>query len=110
MYVGGSLYYIGEATRIIHTYEDLFWSGKREDHLAVSQQIKYPNLLVLRKGSERLVLLFNEGATPLPVVLENKNLRPGQVATVFETGKSAPDPAKMSLTVPPEDVLVVHIR
>ncbi|MEI8248774.1 MAG: hypothetical protein WCI51_23300, partial [Lentisphaerota bacterium] len=38
----GSHYYVGEATRIISEYEDLFFAGERADQLAVSEQIKYP--------------------------------------------------------------------
>lgn len=107
---GGSLYYIGEATRLISAFEPLFWDGERADDLAASEQIKYPNLLVLKLGKERLVLLFNEGEEPLSVVLENKRLAPGQVATVFETDIRTNNPAKMKVTVPPEDCVVVHIK
>lgn len=108
--VGGMLYYIGEATRIISQYEDLFWDGERADDLAESEQIKYPDLLVLEKGTERLVLLFNEGRKPLALVLKNKELKPGQTGNVFGTDARTPTPATMALTIPPEDVVVVHIR
>jgi hypothetical protein len=108
--VGGMLYYIGEATRIISEYEDLFWDGERADDLAESPQIKYPNLLVLKKGRERLVLLFNEGAAPLAVVLRNRDIASGQTATVFERNAKVANPAAMRLTIPPEDVAVVHIQ
>jgi len=108
--VGGMLYYIGEATRIISEYENLFWDGERVDDLAESEQIKYPNLLVLRYGDERLVLLFNEGDQPLTAQLRNKDIEPGETATVFETGVRIPDPKTMKLTIPAEDVIVVHRR
>ena len=109
-FAGGMRYYLGEATRIISTFEPLFWEGERADDLASSEQIKYPNLLVLKRGDERLVLLFNEGDEPLEVALENKNLKPGQKGVVFEAGIETDNPAKMKLTVPPEDVAVVHIN
>lgn len=106
----GQLYYIGEATRAISEFEELFWSGERADRLAASEQIQYPNLLVLTKGDERLVLLFNEDAKPLEVVLENKDVKPGQTATVWGKPGAIKSPAKMKLTIPAEDVVLVHIR
>ena len=106
----GSHYYVGEATRIISEYEDLFFAGERADQLAVSEQIKYPNLLVLKKGDERLVLVFNEGAQPLRVLLENRELAAGQKATIFGVNQVVEQPGKMELTVAPEDVAVVHIK
>ena len=109
-FAGGIRYYLGEATRILSTFEPLFWDGERADELASSEQIKYPNLLVLKRGDERLVLLFNEGDEPLEVVLENKNLKPGQKGVVFEAGVETDSPARMNVTVPCEDVTVVHIK
>jgi len=108
--VSGMFYYIGEATRIISEYEDLFYDGKRQDSLATSGQIKYPNLLVLTKGDERLVLLFNEGNKPLKVILQNKNLKPGQSASVYGDSKIIGNPVKMNIIIKPEDVAVVHIK
>jgi hypothetical protein len=106
----GSHYYIGEATRLIAEYEDLFYAGERADQLAVSEQIKYPNLLVLKKGKERLVLLFNEGTQPLRVLLENRELASGQKATIFGVKQVVEQPGKMEVTVEPGDVTVVHIK
>ena len=106
----GQQYYIGEATRIISEYEDLFWSGERADQLAASEQIKYPNLLVLRKGKERLVLLFNEGSQPIRVILQNKDLASGQKAKIVGVNQVVERPEKMELMVGPEDVAIVHIQ
>ena len=106
----GQQYYLGEATRAISEFEGLFWGGERADHLAASAQIKYPNLLVLTKDGERLVLLFNEDGKPLEVELENKDLKPGQTATIWEKPGTIATPARMKVTVPAEDVLLVHIR
>jgi hypothetical protein len=108
--VAGMFYWIGEATRLIGEYEDLFYSGKREDSLASSEQIKYPNLLVLIKGDERLVLLFNETDKPLKVELNNKNLKIGQSASIFESPEKISNPEKMSVTVDAGDVAAVHIK
>ncbi|OGV67643.1 MAG: hypothetical protein A3K19_14675 [Lentisphaerae bacterium RIFOXYB12_FULL_65_16] len=107
---GGMLYWIGEATRILATYEDLFFEGERDDSLAGCDQLKYPDVLVLKRGDERLVLLFNEGDTPLQVKLQNKDVRPGQAATVFGTDVKTDSPAEMTVTIPEQDVAVVHIR
>ncbi len=106
----GQLYYIGEATRLIGTYEDLFYNGKREDTLATSDQLKYPNLLVLTKGDERLVLLFNETSKPISVHLNNLNLKNGQSAAVFGNSKQIKNPEKMTVSVAAGDVTAVHIK
>jgi len=106
----GMKYYIGEATRLIAEHEDLFWDGKRADELAVSEQIKYPDLLVLKKGDERLILLFNEGAKPMTVQLQSKDVKPGQKATVYGTPISTDTPEQMEVIIAPEDVAVVHIK
>ena len=109
-YVAGIRYYIGAATRIISTFEPLFWHGERANDLACSEQIKYPNLLVLKRGDERLVLLFNEDNKPLAVTLENKELKAGQQAAIFERGGPVPNPARIKLSIPAEDYAVVHIK
>jgi hypothetical protein len=106
----GQHFYIGEATRLIAEYEDLFYDGKREDSLAESEQLKYPNLLVLTKGDERLVLLFNETDVPVTVQLNNKTLKSGQTATVFGSSDKIGNPRKMSVTVGAGDVAAVHIN
>lgn len=108
-YRAGSYYWIGEATRTIATFEDLFVDGKRADDLASSGQIAYPNLLVLTKDRERLVLLFNERDTALTATLENMKLIPGQQARVFEHGDWV-DARKLEVTVPARDVTAIHVR
>jgi hypothetical protein len=108
--VAGMFYWIGESTRLISEYEDLFYAGKREDSLASSEQLKYPNLLVLTKGDERLILLFNETDKPVKVELNNKNLKPGQSASVFGSSEKISSPEKMSVTVATGDVTAVHIK
>ena len=108
--VAGMFYWIGEATRLIAEYEDLFYSGKREDSLASSEQLKYPNLLVLIKGDERLVLLFNETDKPVKVELNNKNLKSGQIASVFGSSEKISNPEKMTVTVDAGDVSAVYIK
>jgi hypothetical protein len=106
----GQLYYIGEATRIIANYEGLFYDGQREDNLAASEQLKYPNLLVLTKGDERLVLLFNETDKPMTVKLSNKNLKSEQRASVFERSTKISNPEMMSVDIGAGDVTAVYIR
>ena len=108
--IAGMMYWIGEATRAITDYEDLFLNGERKDSLAVSKEIKYPDLLVLSKGKERLVLLFNEGSTPKKVDLENKALAKGAVAKLWNTDIVVNDPAKMTVTIPENDVVLIHIK
>lgn len=107
---GGMLYWIGEATRILAEYEDLFLLGERDDALAACDKLDYPDVLVLKRGDERLVLLFNEGEKPLTVTLRNKDVKPGQTATVFGTDLRTDKPAEMTVTVPEQDAVVAHIR
>jgi hypothetical protein len=106
----GQLYYLGEATRALSDFEALFYSGQRQDDLAASAQVKYPNLLVLANGEERLVLVFNEGGKPLAVELENRDTKPGQKAKIWGQPGLGGDPARVKLTVPPDDVALVHIK
>jgi hypothetical protein len=107
--VAGMPYWIGEATRIIATYEDLFLNGERADNLAVSEQIAYPDLLVLRKGDRRLVLLFNETDAARKVTLRNLDLAPGQRARVFEQD-SWGNAASINVIVPAGDAVAVEIE
>jgi hypothetical protein len=108
-YRAGSHYWIGEATRVIAAHENLFVDGERADHLAASDQIAYPNLLVLKHGQERLVLLFNEGEAELPVTLRNIDLAAGQQARVFERGDWG-EAGSVEVVIPPRDAVVVHVR
>jgi len=108
--VAGTRYYVGEATRIIGQFEHLFWDGERADDLAASDGIGYPNLLVLKLGPERLVLLFNETDRETTVTLRNKNLAAGQNAVLFRAARRADNPAAMTLAIPAQDVVAVHIK
>jgi len=107
--VAGMPYWIGEATRIIATYEDLFVEGERADQLASSDEVAFPDLLVLRKGKRRLVLLFNESNKERPVTLRNLEVEPGQTARVFEG--TEPHPAEtIKLVIPARDALAVIVE
>ena len=75
-FAGGIRYYLGEATRVLSAFEPLFWDGERADALATCDRLSYPDVLVLRLGGQRLVLLFNETDAAQSVVLTNKELRP----------------------------------
>ncbi|MBT5611543.1 MAG: hypothetical protein HN742_24045 [Lentisphaerae bacterium] len=107
---GGMLYWIGEATRVMAEYEDLFHKGERADDLAACDSLAYPDVLVLRKGAERVVLLFNEGEKAMSVLLKNKDVLPGQAGAVYGTDLKTDTPAQMRVTVPAQDVAVVHLK
>jgi hypothetical protein len=107
--VAGMSYWIGEATRIVATHEDLFIEGERADQLASSDDVAFPDLLVLRKGKRRLVLLFNESTKERPVTLRNLEVEPGQTARVFEG--TEPHPAEtIKLVIPARDALAVIVE
>ena len=108
--VGGIKYYVGEATRIIAKYENLFYYGKRNDKLAVSKEIAYPDLLVLEHDGERLVLLFNESGTPKQVTVKSTGLLSGQKGKACYSGRTFDKPENITLTVPANDVEVIHIK
>ena len=78
--------------------------------MATCDRLSYPDVLVLRLGRQRLVLLFNETDAAQSVVLRNQELAPGQTATVFGTSSRTDSPAEMPVTIPANDVAVVHIR
>lgn len=109
-FAGGIRYYLGEATRVLGEFELLFWDGERADALAICGRLSYPDVLVLRLGNQRHVLLFNETDAAQSVVLKNKDLTPGQSATVFGTSSRTDSPAEMLVTIPARDVAVVHVK
>lgn len=106
---GGGHYYAGEATRIIARFEDMFLQGKRADRLASSQEVTYPNLLVLVKDGERLVFVFNEDDEAKKVRLNNHSLPPASKAVIVGPEKLIRNPGTMTLVIPPRDVGVIHI-
>ncbi|MFH2068885.1 MAG: sugar-binding protein [Candidatus Omnitrophota bacterium] len=106
----GMLYWIGEATRIMAEYEDLFHRGERADTLAVCDKLAYPNVLVLKKDGERVVLMFNEGDNLIEAVLNNKEIMRGQTAVIYGTNIKTSNPSEMKVAIPARDVVVVHIR
>ena len=108
--VSGCKYYIGEATRMVARYENIFYDGQRHDALAVSEQIAYPDLLVLTRKNERLVLLFNESDEPKTVTVRNLSLTGEEVAQAFYAGTRLPQAGEFSITIPANDVEVVHIE
>lgn len=106
---GGTLYWISEATRMLATYEDLFHEGERADHLAACDELGPSRTLVMRRGDERLVLLFNHTDRPISAVLQNRDLKPGLVAEVYGTDIATDEPAAMAIDVPAQDVVAVWV-
>ena len=127
----GTHYYIGEATRLVSCFEPLFVYGRRDESLVKSKDIAYPFVLVLSRkgillknpdtgkyvkkkdrylfGEERLVLLFNEGKESKRVEIENLRLPENAWAKIWENGQYKKISGKMVLTIPPNDLLAVHI-
>ena len=89
---------------------NIFYNGQRNDALAVSEQIAYPDLLVLTRKNERLVLLFNESDEPKTVTVRNLSLTGEEVARAFYAGTRLPQAGEFSITIPANDVEVVHIE
>ncbi|MFA6928880.1 MAG: sugar-binding protein [Lentisphaeria bacterium] len=108
--VSGSKYYVGEATRLVAEYEEIFYAGSRNDTLALSEQISYPDLLVLTHNQERLVLLFNESEDPKSVTVQNLSLTGKEKGKTYYSNQVLPQVSKFTLTIPANDVEVIHIR
>ncbi|MBO4630962.1 MAG: hypothetical protein J5858_03475 [Lentisphaeria bacterium] len=108
--IGGIKYYVGEATRMIAEYEDIFYFGKRNDSLAESKEITYPDLLVLEYGKKRLVLAFNEGSAPKTVTIRNKSLINGAKAEAYYANRKFDRADSITLTIPPNDVEAICIE
>jgi len=114
---GGTLFYIGEGTRLVTDYEELFYQGVREDSLVKSNEIAYPNALVLARktdaegSNERLVLLFNDGVEAKTVSIENLNLGKNAVAEIWESNaQKISAPSVMTVEIPPRDVTAIYIK
>ena len=95
--------------RLLAAFEDFFTDGERADALAESADLKPVNRIVLCKGDERLLLLFNDSEKPVRAEVANKGLKPGQTAKLFD-GPEIPKPEQMEVAIPPDDVAVVHIK
>lgn len=108
--VAGMPFWIGEATRIIAANEDLFLEGERADQLAESDQLAFPDLLVLKKGDRRLVLLFNETDADKKVTLRNLELKPGQSARLFESDNDWVTAESIDVLVPAGDAVAVLVE
>ena len=111
----GAYYYIGEATRALAAYEEIFVKGTRKDSLVRSQEIAYPNALVIvhknaRGKEERLVLLFNESEKERSVTVENLSLPEKYTAEIYEGKKDLRDVKKITLSLPPKDVVILCVR
>ena len=113
--LSGSYYYIGEGTRVVGAYEDIFAEGRRRDSLARSKEIAYPNLLVITRKNkankeERLVLAFNESEKEKTVTFENLSLPKKYIGEIFDGKKNIKDVRKITLKIPPQDVTLLCIR
>ncbi|MBO5723854.1 MAG: carbohydrate-binding family 9-like protein [Lentisphaeria bacterium] len=107
---GGIKYYVGEATRLIAEYEDIFYHGTRKDSLAVSKEIAYPDLTVLEYGKKRLVFAYNEGSKPRTATIRNLKLSKGAKAKAFYGGKKFANASQVKITIPANDVEVIYIE
>lgn len=95
---------------MISAYEKIFHDFVRNDKLAESKDIAYPDMLVLTLGKERLALLFNETDKPKTVTVRNLSLQGGEKAKAYNADKTFPNAAAFTLTVPPNDAEAVHIQ
>lgn len=91
-------------------YEDIFVDGKRNDSLAVSKEIAYPDLLVMTHKKERLVMVFNKSSKPQTVPIANQELTGNEKPFLFCRNKRLANAGSIRFTVPAGDVEVIHIR
>ncbi len=104
---GGIDYYIGEATRLVADFEELFYNGKRNDSFAGAVGIAYPQLLSLENKDTRLVFLFNEGRAAETYTV---TVPAGWRGSLYYAGKKLATGRKNAVTVPSEDVEVLVLR
>ena len=104
----GGFYYTSEVTAIIADFEDIFLKGKRDESL-VKADCPSHNIVVFTKGKERLVILFNGSNKEKKVTLTNLALPNGMVAKGYYTEKVYKNPKEISLTIPSNDVSIVHL-
>ena len=110
----GMSYFMGEATRLIDTYEEFFKkrkhiSGKFEQQGLTS---KLNELIALEgpDGKDALVLLFNQGDEPAEVTVTVKDAAAGWKTAQLWEGKKFDDANKLTVTVPQKDVIALHYR
>lgn len=103
-HVGGIGYYIGEATRFVAEYEEVFLSGKRVDSFPEAQGIAYPNLLGLEHQGVRLIFLFNEDTVAKNVSI---TLPAGSEGRAYYSGKILKGKAKETVQIPSEDAEIL---
>lgn len=107
---GGALYYIGEASRIISVYENFFLHGKRKDDDVYSDELKPSDRLLLEYEDEKLFLLFNGTAKSKSVSVKFSNLPQNFEIIPFETDKIFKNKREITVTIPPLDTVVLHLK
>lgn len=97
-----------KASNIIADFEDMFLDGKKNNKLIVTIT-KGVDMLVLEKGTERLLLLFNNSSNIKPIALENAKAENEMTALDYNEKKIIRDPGRMNITISANDVKVIFI-
>ena len=110
----GRSYFMGEATRLIHEFEEFFKTSKHIE--AKFQQIglkgRANELIALesRDGKEALALLFNQGDAPAKVTVTVKDAAAGWTKVQQWEGAAFDNAAVVTVTVPAKDVVALHYK
>ena len=110
----GMSYFIGEATRLIDSYEEFFKKRKHISGKFEQQGLtgKLNELIALEgpDGKDALVLLFNQGDEPAEVTVTVKDAAAGWTNVQQWEGPAFDGAGKVTLTVPEKDVIALRYR
>ena len=110
----GMSYFLGEATRLINSYEEFFKKRKHITKRFEQQGLtgKLNELIALEgpDGKEALVLLFNQNDSPAEVTVTVKDAAAGWTKVQQWEGKIFPNANKLTVTVPEKDVIALRYR
>ncbi len=97
---------ISEACAILADFEEFFLKGKKINTFQVKGGINKGDVVLLAKGKERLLLVFNEGSKSKTGTILNQGLAEDIVAVEYDSDKLYRSSKNLKITVPPNDVKV----
>jgi hypothetical protein len=110
----GMSYFVGEATRLIDTYEEFFKKRKHMSAKFAQQGLtgELSELIALEgpDGKDALVLLFNQDDKPAEVTVTVKDAAAGWTKVQQWEGETFDNATKLAVTVPAKDVIAIHYK
>ncbi|MFH1904579.1 MAG: sugar-binding protein [bacterium] len=97
---------ISEACAILANFEEFFLKSKKIDTFQVKGGICRDDVVVLSKGKERLLLVFNERSKSKTGTVLNQGLAEDIVTVEYGSDKIYKKQEPLGITIPPNDVKV----